>query len=268
MVRGRGAMEGGMEKGAGQGKNRKRNRWADGLNAPAAGARDFFPPDWVPTRDPFESIERFGHQPSDLQKLKTKGERIEKELHELGIRRTGAEHCSIITEFTEENDYDLYGKLGHACRTRVGFAEMRLKSYLDYLYHLQEAHATLDNFVGRVYRGIDTKLNPDSYAPGKTITWHQFSSTSKKQQVAQRFLSRNAGGKKLCGTFFAIDLKSAGKEIEPFSAFPEEEEVLVKFNTFFKVVKKLETEAEKKAELPDLSGFDMADVDAYVLRQL
>jgi len=251
-----------------QGKIRKRNRWADGLDAPAAGARDFFPPGWVPTRDAFESIEKFGHQPSDLQKLQTKGERMERELRELGMRRTTAQHCSIITAFTEENDIDLYGRLGHACRTAGGVAEMRLRLYLDYLYHLQEAHATLDSFVGRVYRGIKERLNTDSYAPGKTITWQQFSSTSKKQQVAQRFLLRNPSGKKLCGTFFVIDLSSAGKEIAIFSAFPEEEEVLVKYNTFFKVVKKLETEAEKKAELPDLSGYDMADVDAYVLRQL
>merc|ERR1712012_789262 len=95
----------------------------------------------------------------------------------------------------------------------------------------------------------------------------QLSSTSKKQQVARKFLF-SPDGSKLSGSFFAIDVKSAGKEIEMFSAFPDEEEVLLKYNVFFKVVKKLETEAEKKAELPHLSAYDMTDLDVYILRQL
>ena len=59
----------------------------------------------------------------------------------------------------------------------------------------------------------------------------------------------------------------AGKEIEAYSAFPEEEEVLLKFNTFFKVTAKLQTEAEKKAELTDLTAYDLSLLDVYILHQ-
>ena len=59
----------------------------------------------------------------------------------------------------------------------------------------------------------------------------------------------------------------AGKEIEAYSAFPEEDEVLLKFNTFFKVTAKLQTEAEKKAELTDLAAYDLSLLDVYILHQ-
>ena len=133
------------------------------------------------------------------------------------------------------------------------------------MHHLIQASTTLPNFTGKVYRGVDTKLNPTAYAVGTSITWQQFSSTSKSQQQARKFLTVN--GSSLLGSIFVITVITA-REIELFSAFPEEEEVLLGANSHFKVLSKLEGEAEKKAQLPDLSGYSMRDLDVYILKQL
>ena len=42
---------------------------------------------------------------------------------------------------------------------------------------------------------------------------------------------------------------------------------MLKFNTFFKVTAKLQTEAEKKAELTDLTAYDLSLLDVYILHQ-
>ena len=102
-------------------------------------------------------------------------------------------------------------------------AERRLAVYRDYLHHLTEAISTIPAFLGVVYRGIDCKLNPASYAVGSTITWQQFSSASKKAQQARKFL-QPVGASGLGGSLFVIEVKT-GREIDAFSAFPEEEEV-------------------------------------------
>ena len=70
------------------------------------------------------------------------------------------------------------------------------------------------------------------YEPGKTITWQQFSSASKKQTVAGRFLKSE--GSKLTGSIFVIHSKKA-KEIELLSVFEEERETLFGCNSHFKV---------------------------------
>ena len=95
------------------------------------------------------------------------------------------------------------------------------------------------------------------------MTWQ---STSKVQHQARKFLA-GGGANPLRGTMFVIEVKT-GKEIDAFSAFPEEAEVLLKFNTFFKVVAKLQTEAEKQSRLGDLAAYNMAALDVYVMKQI
>ena len=103
----------------------------------------------------------------------------------------------------------------------------------------------------QTYRGLSAILNADKYAQGKTITWQQFSSATKKQSVASKsvawwirdqlcmlicmvrsFLERK--GKKLSGSMFVIQSTKA-KEIEELSVFPEEKETLFTCNSHFKV---------------------------------
>jgi len=183
----------------------------------------------------------------------------------MDVANACAEHIAAINAYTEENEYMLYSQLNHACRTPGGLAEKKLRLYNNYLYHLDKGYNTLPNYSGTVYRGTDAVMSEDSYAPGKVITWQQFSSTSKRQQVARKFLLTGAGV--LFGSMFIIKVKT-GKEIEALSAFPEEEEVLLGLNSFFKVEAKLNSEADKRAQLAHLSGYDMTGLEVYVLSEV
>ena len=244
---------------------RSTNRWGDGIDAPAAGARDFFPAGWVPkhvvVRD---AIQVFGHSDSDLEALVAKGVSIAAELSQFGVSMA-RDHATALYAYTEEKPTNLYGKLNKACRTPGGASERRLAVYRDYLFHMQEAVSTLPNYCGRVYRGIDSKINPSTYADGSIITWQQFSSTSKKQQQARKFLVFRPPSQ-LSGSMFVIDVKT-GKEVEELSQFPEEEEVMLRPNTFFTVIGMVGND-QKRALLSDLSGYDLASLDVYHLSQV
>ena len=240
------------------------NRWGDGIDAPAAGAREFFPSGWVPKHVVRDAIRVFGHSDSDLNALAAKGITLAAELSQFGVSMA-TDHATAVYAYTEEKPTNLYGKLNKACRTPGDASERRLAVYRDYLYHLQEAASTLPNYCGRVYRGIGSKMNPSTYANGSTITWQQFSSASKKQQQARKFLGVPTP-LQLSGSMFVMDVKS-GKEIEELSQFPEEEEVLLRPNTFFKVVRRV-SDAQKRTVLADLSGYDMANLDVYLLSQI
>ena len=125
-----------------------------------------------------------------------------------------------------------------------------------------------------MFRGIETKINPETYAEGKTITWHQFSSCTKSELTAAQFLAgynpeTAESALRLSGTLFVLEIKT-GKEISAFSSFEEEEEVLMRFNTFLRVQRRLCTHAEKRACLVGLAAvnIDLSNVDVYMLQQL
>jgi hypothetical protein len=250
---------------AGGGAERKANRWGDGLDAPAAGRREFFPSGWTPTQGVYDSITVFGHKAADLERLKARGEHLQVQLRLMDVANVCAELLASIHAYTEENEHMLYSQLNHACRTPGGMAEKKLRIYDNYLYHLDKGYNTLPNYSGTVYRGTDALMSEDTYTPGKVITWQQFSSTSKKQQVARKFLCTVAGV--LSGSIFIMKVKT-GKEIELLSAFPEEMEVLLGLNSFFKVEAKLDSEADKCAQLASLSRYDMTGLDVYVLSEI
>jgi hypothetical protein len=244
--------------------HRKRNRWGDGLDAPAAGARDFFPSGYTPSNTVAEAITAFGHEDKDVARVTNKGQCIAKELR-LDGHAFDEEHAASIYGYTEEEPTDLYGKLNRACRTPGEQAEKKLNRYRDYLYHMGRACDNLPPHIGKAYRGMNATLNSTSYKVGCTITWQQFSSASKKQHVARTFTKQQ--GLKLIGTFFVIECKTA-KAIEEFSAYPEEEEVLLKYNTFFKVVRKAGSGADKRQLLDDLSAYDLSLLDVYILKEI
>merc|ERR1712048_230160 len=115
----------------------------------------------------------------------------------------------------------------------------------------------MPSFTGLVYRGLDVLLSPQSYQEGKTVCWQAFSSCTKSLLQTVTFLSVN--GHQLSGTVVLIDCIN-GREVELMSQFPHEEEVLFTYNTFFKVLKWITTEAEKRALLPDFSGYDISNL--------
>ena len=93
-----------------------------------------------------------------------------------------------------------------------------------------------NNFVGELlYRGVDKDLCVDGkYNPGDKFCWWGFVSTSTDLEVAKGFAT-NVNGEK--GTIFYIKC-SVGLNVNEYSAFPTENEVLLRPGLTYEVVKK------------------------------
>ena len=242
-------------------------RWGDGLEAPAAGARNFVPQGFEVTLEVPEAIARFGHSASDVKRIMDAG----RAKASTSPTPLAPAHAAALYAYTEETP--LYGTLNYTMRTPHTDStptDTELKRYADYLRHTERALGSLPTHVsesqGKVYRGIKVLLNPDVYAPGKRITWQAFSSSTKKQMATLDFVNQ-LPGRKLMGSLFVIDSITA-KDIRHFSAIPSEEEVLFPPNSQFKVEKVVKSEQEKKALLKDLGAYNMTDLDVYVLKQM
>jgi hypothetical protein len=242
-------------------------RWGDGLDAPAAGSRSFFPQGFQVTLSVPEAVGRFGHSDAHVASVMADG----RSKAATSPTPLGSEQAAALYAYTEETP--LYGTLNYTMRTPHTPAtptDAQLKRYLDYIWHTTVALNSLPTHVsevlGNVYRGIKVLLNPDVYAPGKRITWQAFSSSTKKQTATLDFVDK-LPGRKLSGSLFVIDSITA-KDIRHFSAIPSEEEVLFPPNSQFKVEKVVSSNAEKKATLSQLGAYDMADLDVYLLRQV
>ena len=85
------------------------------------------------------------------------------------------------------------------------------------------------------------------YAKGKELTWDALSSTSPDMGVTQNFLARNTVPGKI-GILFNIK-NGWGYDIQPFSMFPKESEILVEPERQFKVDAIVETNGLKIVNL-------------------
>jgi len=242
-------------------------RWGDGLEAPAAGSRNFVPQGFEVTLDVSDAITRFGHSASHVAQIMDAG-RAKASTSPAPLAST---HAAALYAYTEESP--LYGTLNYTMRTphtSTTPTDAELKRYGDYIVHTERALSSLPTHVseiqGNVYRGIKVLLSPDIYAPGKRITWQAFSSSTKKQTATLDFVNV-LPGRKLSGSLFVIDSITA-KDIRHFSAIPSEEEVLFPPNSQFKVEKVVSNGSEKKALLNQLGAYDMTDLDVYVLKQI
>jgi len=238
------------------------------------GRRELFPPTWFPKRSPFESVKPFGHTDVDIRAIEVRalecisnnGSRSE------AIRRMDPQHVAVVFAYTEELGPNaarepLYLRLNRSCRSLTDAEKANLGRYRDFLHHMTAAVSALPNFSGLVYRGINVRISVELYSVGRTITWHQFSSTSKLQEAAATFLD-NAGGGRQSGTMFVLHV-SSGKEIELISSHEDEEEVLLLPNTFFRVEEHVTQAAEKRRRLRELDAImDLSHVSVFVLRQL
>lgn len=246
--------------------SRDTNRMGDGLGDPLMGKKTFFPEMWKPTKNVFEGLRPFGLSGKEIEMIKDKGKRFELEASFIDLN-VSADHASAIYAYTLEENC-IYKKLNKACRTESSINKRRLKVYRDYLYHVNEAATSLPNYQGRTYRSIRTRLPEGMYPIGETITWHQLSSSSVKADVTTIFLEKSKNGESV-GSVFVLDVKT-GKEISMFSKFPDEEEVLLRLNTFFKVAKKIEKDQEKRAIIGKKAAFNVGNmelVDVYHLEQ-
>eukprot|EP00667_Euglena_gracilis_P005727 EG_transcript_5769 len=245
---------------------RKTNRWGEGLDAPAAGARVFFPNGWVPQRDVAQAIAVFGHEPAQLEHVLLRGRQIAMGLQSVYATLVDPEHAAAVFAYTQEDPVtQLYTKCNEACRSTGAAAEKRIALYRDYLYHLTQALSALPAFAGTTYRGVRAVMPPDCYAVGKTVTWQAFTSTTQAATRTVPFLVQN--GKKLQGSLFVLRVKT-GKDIAEFSEFQYEREVLLGLNSAFQVTGRCKTRREKKAAVPDLAGYDLQPLDVYLMKQL
>lgn len=242
---------------------RRQNRWGDGLVCQAAGTRCFFPDCYVPQKTVQQAILAFGTSAAEVDEIMQRGIELEQQLRTRGVD-TVARHVSIIFAYTLESEAQIYCKLNRACRTLGPEEEQNLELYRDFLFHFDRAVSTLRNFVGCVYRAIDTQIDPAAYQVGNVITWQQNSSASRRQETIQQFLHMD--GHRLRGTVFVIAC-STGKDIRPFSAFPDEEEVLLTCNFHARVLRRVEANNEKLALLHMLAAYDISSVDVYELEE-
>lgn len=242
-------------------------RWGEGLDAPAAGVRNFLAQGFEVTLDVAEAIAAFGHNSDHVSKIMDAG-RFKASTSPTPI---ASSHAGALFAYTEETI--LYSTLNYTMRTPYSPStptDTDLKRYADFIAHAERGLNCLPTHVsevqGMVYRGISVLLNPDTYAQGKRFTWQAFSSSTKKQLSTLEFV-KVMPGRKLLGSMFAINSITA-KDIRHFSVYPSEEEVLFPPNSQFRVDKVVTAESDKKSLLDQLGAYDMSDLDVYVLQQI
>jgi ADP-ribosyltransferase exoenzyme len=101
-----------------------------------------------------------------------------------------------------------------------------------------QAMSHLPKYKGAVYRGAHL-LNSivDKYQPGEVITEASFGSTSMKPEVAAKFSDGEVDDPDKTKVTYIINSKN-GRNIAPLSLYPEEEEVLMRPSTSFKVLER------------------------------
>ena len=108
-------------------------------------------------------------------------------------------------------------------------------AWFDYSFVLHNALMKLPSVSCTVYRGLDVPLSDlsDVYWRGGFVWLRSPTSTTMDKDKTMRLFGQGAGAG--AGTFMELRVKNA-KEIEAFSAVPEEQERLIPHNTCFRVL--------------------------------
>ena len=112
------------------------------------------------------------------------------------------------------------------------------------LYLVMTALRKLPRVTGMtLYRGVrsEVKMDEDHYHEGNTITWPVLSSTSPDMKAIKAFLAKGSKKGKATKTLFIIK-DGWGYDIQPYSLFPEEAEILLEPERQFKVKSIIETD--------------------------
>eukprot|EP00965_Chrysotila_dentata_P128389 4245148-Pleurochrysis_carterae.AAC.2 len=186
------------------------------------------------------------------------------------------DHASAIYAFTCETP-NIYRRLNSAMRNPAYLNGAPIFApYRDYIRHLWTALQGRENFCGKAYRGIRTRLPPELFKAGDAITWQSFSSATMRASQTRTFVATEEltaeGAVKAVGSIFIISATSA-KKIEQFSNFPAEKEVLFLPNSQFRMRAKVSSENQKLQELRQLrtslgGNVNMTELDVYLLDQI
>jgi len=129
--------------------------------------------------------------------------------------------------------FNLYTRLN--CALTSSERSSQAPEWRFYLRYLFNGLRKLPIWEGKqdLYRSISINLekrNPQKYKPGKIITWYGFSSTTLNIGAMKDFLGDQEG------TIFCINGAISGREIEKFSAKPDEVEVLLPPGSRFQII--------------------------------
>lgn len=165
------------------------------------------------------------------------------------------ENGLLFDGFTEEDaaaiamyTYEFGGKEFENNPYRIinrGLVEKKLDKLRDMdglLYLVMTALRKLPRVTGiTLYRGVRGEVNMDEnhYCKGNVVTWPALSSTSPNMEETKKFLAKGTKKKKknnnkAKGTLFIIE-NAWGYDIQPYSLFPDEAEILIEPERWFMV---------------------------------
>ena len=123
-------------------------RWGDGLEAPAAGKRNFLPQGFVVAHDVRGAIERCGHSSAHVAGIMEAG----RTKASTATTALSVDHASALYAYTEESP--LYSTLNYTMRTPHTPStptDTQLKQFADYIVHTEGALGCLPTHVSEVY---------------------------------------------------------------------------------------------------------------------
>jgi len=176
------------------------------------------------------------------------------------------DRSTAIIAYTEEEP-NIYNDATALCRQVQNDAkhDTMMNAHRDFLYFFDDGLKCMPSYNGWCYRCIDVLL-PEHWSPaGKRVTFQAPSSASRVMMESAKFL--NNQGRKLTGTLLKLLAKTA-RDVSSLSRYPFEEEVVFPLNSHFDIIKHIEYEQEKRAELPDLSFYDMTDLLVIIAEQV
>ena len=122
-------------------------------------------------------------------------------------------------------------------RSLAGRNYANLQKASGLLYLVMTALRKLPRYTGcTLYRGVrgEVSLDEEHYHEGNVITWTALSSTSPDMGATKAFLARGSKSRSAKGTLFVID-GGWGYNIQPYSLFPGEVEILLEPERQFRV---------------------------------
>lgn len=133
----------------------------------------------------------------------------------------------------ESNPYRIINKsLAEISRDTAGIQKAR-----GLLYLVMTALRKLPRVTGKdLHRGLKGEVNIDKnhYFEGNIITWSALTSTSPDMKVTRSFLAKESVSGNAMGTLFIIK-NGWGYDIQPYSAFPGETEILIEPERQFEI---------------------------------
>jgi hypothetical protein len=128
----------------------------------------------------------------------------------------------------QNKEQSLYFQLNSELRQRSPAGRQAMMSVWGlFVHYMLKAMSSLPDFQGVVYRGYPDKATTlAEYKYGRPIQWGAFTSTSTSLDATKEFTKQDTG------VIFKITV-SSGKDINPYSFFPNENEILLSPNHRF-----------------------------------